>query len=210
MLGDDPETEVRLRRAAEGDEQALHWLLERHRDRLRRMITVRLDGRLASRLDASDVVQETLIDAARRFADYVQAPALPFYPWLHRLASERLAQAHRFHLRTLRREAGREQASGPPQADPTAFRLVERLTASGTSPSKHLIREEERQAMWRALGLLSDQDREILVMRYLDQLAFAEIGVILAISESAARVRHFRALQRINLLLDASNEGSEA
>ncbi len=47
-------------------------------------------------------------------------------------------------------------------------------------------------------------------MRYLDQLSFAEIGAILAIHENAARVRHFRALQRINLLLDASNEGPEA
>jgi RNA polymerase sigma-70 factor (ECF subfamily) len=90
MPSDDPETEARLRHAAQGDERALHWLLERHRARLRRMIAVRLDERLASRLDPSDVVQETLLDASRKFADYLRDRPLPFYPWLHRLASEHL------------------------------------------------------------------------------------------------------------------------
>jgi RNA polymerase sigma factor (sigma-70 family) len=73
-----------------------------------------------------------------------------------------------------------------------------------------LIREEERQQVARALGGLAEQDREILVMRYLDQLAFGEIAAIFDISESAARVRHYCALRRLRPLLDATNEVSEA
>ncbi len=203
---EDPETELRLSRAREGDEAAVRWLLDRYRPRLRQMIGLRLDDRLASRLDASDVVQETLMDAAQRLDGYLRDRPLPFYPWLHRLASERIAQAHRYHLRTQRREAMREQAPGSGPIGPSARRLIDVLAASGTSPSKHLIREEDRVAIWQALAELSEQDREILVMRYLDQLGFSEIAAILEISDGAARLRHYRALQRIGPLLGTANE----
>lgn len=206
MLCDDPETEARLDQAAAGDEPALRWLLERHRPRLRRMIAVRLDTRIAARIDPSDVVQETLVDAARKLGDYLRERPLPFYPWLHRLASERLTHAHRHHLGALRREAGREQPGGIAWAETSTLRLADLLTAAGSSPSTRLIREEERQEIWRALAALAEQDREILVMRYLDQIAFAEIAAMLGITEGTARVRHFRALQRIGPLLGAADE----
>jgi RNA polymerase sigma-70 factor, ECF subfamily len=210
MTGDDSETQARLTEAGCGDPHALSWLLERHRPRLRRMIAMRLDERLSARVDPSDLVQETLADAARKLGDYLRDRPLPFYPWLHRLASERLTQAHRHHLGALKREAGRERLGGFPWADASGLRLADLLAAGGSSPSKHLIREEERQEVWRALGGLNEQDREILVMRYLDQLAFAEIAAVLSITESAARVRHFRALQRIGPLLGTAHEGPRA
>lgn len=207
---EDPEIETRLRRAQDGDPEAIRWLLDRYRGRLRRMIGLRLDDRLASRLDASDVVQETLMDAAQRLETYVSERPLPFYPWLYRLASERLAQAHRHHLHTLCREAGREHVGGDAWGGLSAQRLVDVLAASGTSVIGQLIREEDREAIWRALAELSEQDREILVMRYVDQLAFAETAAVLGITEGSARIRHFRALQRIGSLLSTADEGTEA
>jgi RNA polymerase sigma-70 factor (ECF subfamily) len=209
FVAEDPETEMWLRRARDGDDAAVRWLLDRYRGRLRRMIDLRLDDRLASRLDASDVVQDTLMDAVQKLGTYLCERPLPFYPWLHRLASERLAQAHRYHLRTLRRQAGRELVGGDAWTDRSVQHLVDVLAASGTSPSGRLIREEDREAIWRALGELSEQDREILVMRYVDQLAFAEIAAILGIAESGARLRHFRALRRIGPLLGTANEDPE-
>lgn len=206
---EDPEVETRLRAAAQGDGQAVSWLLELHRPRLRRMVNMRLDDRLSARLDASDVVQDTLLDAACKLADYIRERPLPFYPWLHRLTFERLAQAHRHHLGAMRRDAGREQSAAPPWADASGLRLADHFAAGGTSPSNHLIREEERQRIWRALGELTEQDREILVMRYLDQLSFAEIAAIIAITEGAARARHYRALKRIGPLIGPVNEGPE-
>lgn len=203
---EDPETEEWLRRAHDGDDAAVRVLLDRYRGRLRRMIGLRLDDRLASRLDASDVVQDTLMDAAQRLEVYLRDRPLPFYPWLYRLASERLAQAHRYHLGTQRRQAGRDAPGGLVWNDPSARQLVKALTESGTSPSGRLIREEDREAVWKALGALPPQDREILVMRYVDQLAFAEIALVLGIPDGTARLRHFRALQRIGPLLDAVSE----
>jgi RNA polymerase sigma-70 factor (ECF subfamily) len=206
---EDPEIETRLVRAQVGDQAAVRWLLDRYRDRLRRMIGLRMDDRLASRLDASDVVQETLMDAAQKLETYLRDRPLPFYPWLHRLAAERLAQAHRYHLRTQRREVGRDLGVDP-WSGASSRRLVDVLAASGTSASGRLIREEDREAVWRALSELSPQDREILVLRYLDQLPFDEIAAILSINASAARLRHYRALQRIGPLLGTSEGDRKA
>ncbi len=180
---DDSETDSRLRQAATGDVAAVRWLLDRHRTRLRRMIALRLDDRLAARLDASDLVQETLIDAARKLEGYLRDRPLPFYPWLHRLAAERLAQTHRYHLAAIRRDVDRERTGGRPSSVAASLRLVDVLAASGTSPSGHLIREEERRTVASALIELPEQDREVLVMRYLEELRFGEISVILGITE---------------------------
>jgi len=82
---EDPETEELLRNASGGG-PAVDVLLERHRKRLRRMVTVRLDRRLAPLVAPSDVVQEALADASRKLNDFLRDRPLPFYPWLRRLA----------------------------------------------------------------------------------------------------------------------------
>jgi RNA polymerase sigma-70 factor (ECF subfamily) len=204
---DEPETEALIRDAARGDERARGQLLECHRQRLCRMVGLRLDRRLAPRLDASDIVQEALADAGRKLEDYLRNPPLPLYPWLHRLAAERLAQAHRRHLAAQGRTVEREQPGGLAVAEESALQLADRLVASGTSPSQGLIREELRQQLRQALTLLPAIDREILVMCYLEGLSFAEIAAILDITEGAAKVRHVRALGRIRKLMDGNLNG---
>ena len=104
------EIDVLLSDAARGDASAVRSLLEQHRDRLRRMVAVRLDRRLAPRLDPSDVVQEALADAAKRLPDYLRDRPMPFYPWLYRLVADRLAVTHRNHIASAVRAVG-ESAS---------------------------------------------------------------------------------------------------
>src|SRR5262245_4640546 len=94
------ETEELLRRVGLGDDRALQRLLYLHRDRLRGLVAVRMDRRLAPRIDPSDIVQEALADASRKLPGYLRDRPLPFYPWLRRLALERVIQAHRRHLRS--------------------------------------------------------------------------------------------------------------
>ena len=91
-------TEDLLLRAKAGDAAALGGLFARYRDRLRRMVRLRLDRRVAGRLDPSDVVQEAYLDVARRFPEYAAAPAVPFYVWLRALTGQRLIDLHRQHL----------------------------------------------------------------------------------------------------------------
>jgi RNA polymerase sigma-70 factor (ECF subfamily) len=204
---DDAETEELLAPAAAGDELALRRLFDRHRVRLQRMVAVRLDRRLTSRVDPSDVVQEALADAAHKLQQYVRERPLPLYSWLRRLAVERLALAHRRHIKAAGRSVRLEHLGSPGASDGSNFLLVDRLAASGTSPSENYRREELRQRVRKALDALGESDREVLILRYLEDLPFAEVAVELGITENAAKVRHFRALVRIRKLLDGESVG---
>jgi RNA polymerase sigma-70 factor, ECF subfamily len=192
-----------LRDAAQGDETAVRCLLERHRDRLRRMIAARLDRRLAARLDPSDVVQETLADAARKLPDYLRDRPLPFFAWLYRLAADRLARTHRDHVASTVRGIGREERiDGKSHHEATATRLVDRLMANDTTPGRRMAREERRALLAGAIARMDEADREVVGLRYLDQLAFDEIAAVLEIGLSAAKMRHLRALERLRGLLE--------
>ncbi len=148
-----PEMDELLRDAAHGDETAVRCLLERHRERLRRMIAARLDKRLAPRLDPSDVVQETLSDAARRLPEYLGSRPLPFFAWLFRLAADRLARTHRDHVASAVRGIGREKRiDGPAHDEATAKRLVDRMVANDTTPGRRLAREERRGLLAGAIA----------------------------------------------------------
>jgi RNA polymerase sigma-70 factor, ECF subfamily len=189
--------------AAHGDEHAVRCLLETHRDRLRKMIAARLDPRLAPRLDPSDVVQETLADAAQKLPEYLRDRPLPFYPWLYRLAAERLARTHRRHVTSMVRGIGREECiDGPSHDEAISTRLVDRLTGNDTTPGHRAAREEERLLVARAIERMSETDRVILGLHYLDQLAFDEIAAVLDIGIGAAKMRHLRAIERLRGILE--------
>ena len=200
-----PETDELIERAARGDSAARHDLLARHRDRLKRMVAVRLDRRLAARVDPSDIVQEALLDAHRDLSDYLHRRPLPLYPWLRQFAWDRLLKCHRAHLRVQKRSVGREEPRELALPEESAVLLAHRLIAAGTSPSRRLIRDELRQRIRAALEAAPPRDREVLVMRHLEEMTAAEIAAALGITERAAKSRHTRALERLRGLLD---EGS--
>jgi RNA polymerase sigma-70 factor (ECF subfamily) len=201
MTTSEPDTEELIERVARGDGAARQQLLARHRARLRQMIAVRLDRRVAARVDPSDVVQEALADAARKLSAYVRERPLPFYPWLRRLAWERLVKVHRRHLRTRRRNASREEPGVLNLPDESAAELAQRLVSFGSSPSRQLLRAELRERVRAALADLGERDREVLVLRYLEQLSTRDVAAVLGISEGAVKVRHLRALERLRRLL---------
>ncbi len=206
---EDAETEELLRCAGGGDAgvPALEQLLTRHRDRLRRMVAIRLDRRVAPLVDPSDVVQEALADASRKLDDFIRDRPLPFYPWLRRLAAERIIQCHRHHLGTQKRDVTRTGRLDLPLPDESASLLADRLVSSGTSPSQRVVRDEQASRLREVLDRLGPNDREVLVMCYLEELSFAEIATALGITENAAKVRHFRAMERIRKLIESHDAG---
>jgi RNA polymerase sigma-70 factor (ECF subfamily) len=201
MGSDSGDAEDLVRRAAGGDSWAMNQLMDQHRSRLRRMVAVRMDPRLAARVDPSDVVQETLAEAAEKLPSYLQDRSLPFYPWLRELAWENLVRLHRQHVQAQCRSVTREQRQWMGLSDESAMTLAGQLVAGGTSPSGRLIREEVRDRVRSALDRLSSADREILVMRHLEQLQVSEIAAILRISEGAVMMRRLRAFERLRQLL---------
>src|SRR6516225_11967076 len=120
------DTEQLLEQVAAGDSSARDQLLQRYRRRLRRMVAVRFDPRLAARVDPSDVVQETLAEAAVQLDRYLQERPLPFYPWLRQMAQRRLIELHRRHVQARRRSVTREEAADGLPGRP-AVALAERL-----------------------------------------------------------------------------------
>jgi RNA polymerase sigma-70 factor (ECF subfamily) len=194
------DTDHLLRRAADGDAAARDQLLERYRCRLRRMVAVRFDPRLAARVDPSDVVQETLAEAAGRLSDYLNERPVPFYPWLRRIAERRLIELHRRHVRARRRSVTREEAAGG-LPDRSALALAERLFGRPSSPSARLHRQERRQRVRDALAMLAAPDREVLVLRFLEGLSTRETASVLELSDVAVRSRQVRALERLKALL---------
>ncbi|HMF11308.1 MAG TPA: sigma-70 family RNA polymerase sigma factor [Gemmataceae bacterium] len=200
------DAEQLLRRAAQGDSAARDQLLARHRPRLRQAIAVRLDRRLAPRVDPSDVVQDVLVEADRKLDDFLKRRPLPFYPWLRTLAWDHLAQAYRRHLRARGRSVLREEPGVLDLPDESAAELAARLVTSATSPSQQAIRREVRERVRRALAAMAERDREVLVLRHLEQLSVADTAAILDIKPGAVKVRHLRALERIRKLLESSGE----
>jgi RNA polymerase sigma-70 factor, ECF subfamily len=194
-------TQGLLDRAGHGDVVARHTLLERYRRYLRNLVAVRLDRRVARRVDASDIVQEALADASERMEDYLRARPLPFLDWLRRLARDRVVDAHRRHLGSLRRSVARERSTSE-MTDASVAELGRRLLAPDTSPSNRLDRRERFDRIAAALATLPDRDREVLVMWYLEQRDTREIANTLGITERGVRSRHLRALLRLRGSID--------
>jgi RNA polymerase sigma-70 factor (ECF subfamily) len=191
-----------LRRAAAGDQDVWASLLMRHRDRLRCMIALRMDRRLQSRIDPSDVLQDAYMHASRILADYLKNPVIPFYLWLRSIAGQRMAILHRHHLGVLGRQAGREVSlyhGALPGASSAA--LAAHLLGRDTRPSEAAQRAERAIQLQDALNSLEPIDREILALRHFEQLSNAEAAQLLDIRESAASKRYTRALKHLKDLL---------
>ena len=209
-VNDSSETGRLLGRARAGDRQALSELLERHRDRLRRMVELRLDGRLQARVDPSDVVQDAFLEVAGRLEEYLRGEGLPLFLWLRLVVGERLATLHRHHLGTKMRDAGREVAlyrDALPTASSAA--LAAQLLGKHTSPTQAAIRAERALRLQEALNALDPLDREVLALRHFEQLTRAEAAQVLGIAEEAAAKRYIRALKRLKEALSRMPGGLE-
>jgi RNA polymerase sigma-70 factor (ECF subfamily) len=209
MPAETPDTAQLIEQARRGDGRARHDLLVRHRSRLRQMVVVRMDRQLAARVDPSDVVQDALAEAQRTMDDYLQRRPLPLYPWLRRLAWERLIQLQRQHVGAAKRSLLQERGVDPGLPDRSAMMLADRLIAGGTSASRHAIRQETRDRVRAALDELTPRDREVLVLRFLEQLSTAETAAVLGIGEGAVKSRLMRAVVRFRDLLDGEGAGED-
>jgi RNA polymerase sigma-70 factor (ECF subfamily) len=201
MTAAEPNTDQLLDRAAAGDASARARLLSRHRQKLRNLIALRLDPRLTARFDPSDVVQESLADADRRLEDYLDDRPVPFYLWLRELTLQRLVDLHRRHMRTQKRTVRREEARLTYLSDDSVRQLAGRLIDPASGPSSRLDHKLAVHRLHQALTELSERDRDVIVLRHLEQLSVKEIAALLEITPGAVKVRHVRALERLRRLI---------
>jgi RNA polymerase sigma-70 factor, ECF subfamily len=197
MTADDT-GEVLLKLALAGDIPALAALFSQHRDRLKRMVKLRLDRRLQGRVDASDVLQEAYLDLAQRLPEYGREPKFPLYLWMRLVTGQRLAQVHRKHLGAAMRNAELEVSiyqKALPQAS-TEF-LASRLLGHFTSVSQRVVRAEQQIKLQETLNSMDEIDREILALRHFEELSNDEAAKVLEIQPGTASKRYIRALRRL-------------
>jgi RNA polymerase sigma-70 factor (ECF subfamily) len=202
MTDDSSETNRWLQRAAQGDPGQFGAMLEQYRHRLRRMVAFRLDPRLQGRIDASDVIQETFLEASERLAEYLRKPTMPFFLWLRFLAGQKLVTLHRHHFGAQMRDVGREVSlyrGRLPETSSAA--LAAQLLGQDTRPSEAAIRAELKIRLQEALNSMDALDREVLALRHMEQLSLAETAQVLGLTESGASRRHLRALARLKEIL---------
>jgi RNA polymerase sigma-70 factor (ECF subfamily) len=196
-----------IERARVGDSTALGELLGLHRDRLLRLVNLRMDDRLRGRVDPSDVIQETYLEAAGRLPDYLRHVDMPFYVWLRFLTAQKLAELHRHHLHVKARDVNREVPlfSGRlPEA--SSALLAAQLLGRATTPSQAAMRAERQCRLQEALDSMEPADREVIVLRHFEQLSNVETARVLGTNDSTASTRHLRALKRLKRILGAMPE----
>ena len=188
-----------LMAAAEaGDEKALAELFDSYRDRLIRMVKLRLDRRLSRRVDPADVVQETYLSVQRKFDAYRQDSKLPFFVWIRLETGQKLIDVHRFHLGAKMRDAGQEVSihrGGMPSVE--SITLAEKLLGRLSSASQAAMKAELKLKVQDALNSMEPNDREMLVLRHFEELTNREAALSLGISVTAACNRYVRALERL-------------
>src|SRR5262249_49032051 len=163
MAHDPSDTEQLVEKLRAGDRQALTDLFQRYRDRLRRMVELRMDARLQGRVDASDVLQDAFLDTVARADSYLQRPDLPAFLWLRLIVGERLAICHRRHLGAKMRDAGHEVSLyRDPLPQATSAALASMLLGRLTSPSHAAVRAELVLQVQEALNALDPLDREVV------------------------------------------------
>jgi RNA polymerase sigma-70 factor (ECF subfamily) len=195
-------TEELLEQARQGDAAAVDQLLARHREPVRRLIDLRLDPAIVQRLDASDVVQEVLLEASRRLPEYLRQPAMPFHLWLRHIARDHLIDAHRRHHQAQKRGVDRERPlHRPAWSERSSLELAAQLLDQERTPASAALQQELQRQLHEALTQLGDDDREVIQMRHFEQLSNQEVAAALGLSEAAASMRYLRAIRRLRELL---------
>jgi RNA polymerase sigma-70 factor (ECF subfamily) len=210
MSGDRRSNEELREPARDGDEGALAVLFERHRERLERVVRLRLDRRLQGRVGPADVVQEAYLAVRRKFPQYGAAPRLPFFLWLRLEVGQQLVDVHRFHLGTQMRSVGQEVSLHRGALPPvTSVSLAEQLLGKLTTANHAAMRAELKIRVQEALNSMDAQDREVLVLRHFEELSNAEAAQVMGLKPSAACNRYVRALKRLKDVFQGMPGGIE-
>jgi len=201
-------TEQLLAGAKNGDADAVNRLFDRHRRALRRMVRMRLDQKIRRRVDVSDVVQDVLVDANRRLAEYLQNPTMAFHLWLRQIAKDRIIDAHRRHRGSAKRSVDREQNVVAVGENRSSIELAAHLCDPQLTPAAAVTQKEMARRVERAIGQLNDQDCEIVLMRHYEQLSNQEAAQALGLTGPAAGMRYLRAVRRLRALLSETDSRS--
>ena len=198
---DPPPTLVLLDRVRRGEDGAVDGLLARHREAIKRMIDRRMDRGVQRRVDASDIVQDVMLEANRRLGEYLTNPTMPFQLWLRHMARDRLIDAHRRHRVAASRSVDREVPLAADDDDRSGAELAGIVADRELTPAAAATWHELERRFAAAVESLDEMDRQIVLLRHFEHLSTAEAAEVLGLSKPAAGMRYLRAMRRLRALL---------
>jgi|SRR5579863_5452711 len=201
--------EILVKRAVEGEVGALAELLAAQQGWLTEFVAGRINRRLAARLDVGDIVQEVLLEAAKKLPDYVVRCPLPFIGWIRNIAIEHLAQVHRKHVAAGRRSVYREVSLAGSNGWSSDDSLAMHPRSPDKTPSSYVGGKELLGEMARLMKELPESDQELLRLRFFEQHPAKDVAVALGTTEHAVHMRQLRALRQLRDLLEPRGPGDE-
>jgi RNA polymerase sigma-70 factor, ECF subfamily len=190
---------VLLAQARAGNQEALGEVLDGYRDYLRLLARVRVGQDLRTRLDPSDLVQETLLEAQRDFQQFLGGSEGELAVWLRRILARNLADQLKYH-QSQKRDIGREQP-----LEVLIEQAHEALAAPLSTPSKLASRREQAVVMASAMARLPTDYREVITLRHVEGRSFDEIAAQMGRSAGAVRMLWMRALERLGEVMETGD-----
>jgi len=196
---DDKVTSL-INRAKKHDESAMSELISLYDKRLLASIRHELGDKIRQRVESQDVMQQVYLDALDNIDRFEQWGGDAFFIWLRRIAVNRICDVDRKAFKTMKR--GGEVRSADLGRDASMAHLLDAVGASITSPSMAVARTEHIKLLQQSLEKLSDDQREVIQLRYLNRLNVADTAEKMQRSERAVRSLCARAVIRLRELLD--------
>lgn len=189
-----------LREAKAGDVATLGRLLELYRRYLSLLARAQIGQRLQGKVDASDLIQETFLDAHRNFAAFRGGTEAEFVGWLRQILAANLTDLLRRYLGTQGRDVRLEREIKD-ALDQSSVLLDRALLSPQSSPSQQAERREQGVLLADALDRLPEDYREVLVLRHLEGLAFPEVARRMGRSVDSVEKLWMRGLARLRQLM---------
>lgn len=189
-----------IERARTGDEAALGGLLELYRNYLRLMARSLMGQGLRIRVDPSDLVQETFLEAHRDFARFEGEGERELVAWLRKILIRNLADQARHHQS--RGRDHRRELSLQEQLERSSRIVQNELLSSLPSPSAAAARREQAVLLADALATLPPDYKEVIMLRNLEHLPFPQVASRMGRTAGAVRILWTRALTELSRAME--------
>lgn len=196
-----------LLRAKAGDVADLGRLFELYRNYLRLLVGVQLGRRLKSKVDESDVLQETFLDAHRQFPSFRGTSEAQLLAWLRQILAGNIAKVVRKYYGTQRRDPRLEQQLED-ELEETSRGLAGGIAAAQSSPSQRVVRRELAVVLANALRDLPEDYRDVIMLAHLEGLPFPEVAMRMGRTVSSVKHLWARALARLRQIVGEDCESA--
>lgn len=200
-MAQDISPQALLDQARGGNDAALGRLLESYSNYLTLLARVQIGRRIQGKVDANDVVQEVFLEAHRQIANFRGTSECELVAWLRRILAGQLALTLRRYLGTKGRDVNLERELGA-QLDQSSHAMDGGFVATTSTPSQHVSRREQAVLLADALDKLPADYREVIILRHLESLPFAEVATHMGRSEDSVQKLWVRALASLRRSMD--------